>query len=159
MSKQIISQSRLKELLNYDSGTGTFIWKKSGTGRRKSLIAGNIGDQGYLSINIDKQHYKAHRLAFLYMDGVFPPDEVDHIDNIRHHNKWENLRYSTKSENMRNKLVARHNTSGVTGVSWSKGSNKWAAYMNHNGSRIYSKHDDWFEAVCFRKSLEIQYGF
>lgn len=76
---------------------------------------------------VDRQFYKAHRLAFLYMEGSFPRSDVDHINREPSDNRWANLRRATRSENNRNTRLYRNNTSGMRGVSWDKSKQKWVA--------------------------------
>jgi hypothetical protein len=93
--------------------------------------------RGYLQINFNGRLYKCHRLAFLYINGVFPVNEVDHIDNNKLNNRWSNLRECTRGENNYNYGLSSHNTSGVKGVSWHKGKEKWQARINVAGKSIY----------------------
>ena len=69
----MITQSRLKELLNYDHETGIFNWI---TGASKGgFKAGReckcLDVHGYIQINLGKNGsvQKAHRLAWLYTYG------------------------------------------------------------------------------------------
>ena len=94
-----LTQDRLKELLEYQPETGLFLWRKTGTGRRRKE-AGNASRE-YLRIQIDGKLYYAHRLAFLYMTG-WMPEFVDHKDGDTLNCRWDNLRESTTSENGKN---------------------------------------------------------
>lgn len=121
-----LTQERLKKVINYDSGTGEFIWLHNRI--RTDLIgmpAGSINGDGYRTIRIDRVLYQAHRLAFLYMTGKFPPADVDHINRNRADNRWDNLREATRSQNCFNKAMISTNTSGVKGVYWHKRNKKW----------------------------------
>ncbi len=40
----------------------------------------------------------SHTLAFLYMEGAFPKNEVDHLNHNRSDNSWVNLRKVTRVE-------------------------------------------------------------
>lgn len=118
MNTQNITQARLKELLHYDPLTGIFTWKIQRGPCCIGDIAGSKHNQGYLTARLDGAAYLLHRLAFLYMTGSFPADDVDHKNGLRHDNRWENLRSLTRSENNQNIAQARsHNKStGVLGV-------------------------------------------
>lgn len=99
-----ITYWRLKEVLHYNPETGIFIWLKTLSNRTKvGYNAGTHKNNGYMRIDIDGYFYYAHRLAFLYMTGEWPKNEIDHIDNIRDNNKWENLREVTRSQNNKNR--------------------------------------------------------
>lgn len=53
-----------------------------------------------------KRHFKAHRLvAEAFIDKKEGKDFVDHINRDRKDNRVENLRWVTRSENMRNPLT------------------------------------------------------
>jgi len=45
------------------------------------------------------------RLAYLLMEGEFPPAHIDHIDGNPWNNKWNNLRAVSQAENMRNRKL------------------------------------------------------
>ena len=125
---QLITQQRLKELLRYDSETGVFHWLvnrgKNGT---KNKLAGSRLTEGYLVITIDGRSYIAHRLAWLYVYGVWPTSGLDHINRVHDDNRITNLREATCAQNMQNRNSLSNNKSGVVGVSWNKRINKWSA--------------------------------
>jgi len=116
-SPDVFIYKRLKDLLHYDPSTGIFTWLQS-TNRKIKLgdIAGSLGPQGYIRIRFDGTYYQAHRLAFLYMTGRWPNEMIDHIDTVKHNNKWENLREATRQENGYNRSHQRDNKLGVKGV-------------------------------------------
>jgi HNH endonuclease len=47
--------------------------------------------------------YRAGRLAWLYMTGEWPKNQIDHINRDKADNRFCNLRDVTQTENMRNK--------------------------------------------------------
>lgn len=125
----MLSQDRLKELLRYDSLTGNFYWNTDvGTKVKKGTLAGGILSDNYLGIRLDGQLYRAHRLAWLYMYGVWPAGGVDHIDRNRRNNAINNLREADQSKNAQN--VVR-NAKG-----WSMRSGKYRAFVRLNYKRI-----------------------
>lgn len=130
-----LTQELLKKILHYNPGTGFFIWKKRG--RLLGKMAGGIGTGGYVRINISGKLHLAHRLAWLYVQGEFPENVIDHINGITGDNSLENLRACTRSENMRNARKRCDNTSGFKGVSWSKCANKWKACISISGEKRY----------------------
>jgi len=155
-----ISQEYLKSLLDYNPDTGVFTWIKSRKGAALGNVAGVVVWSGYRLIQIDRKTYRAHRLAFLWMTGSFPPKETDHINGIRNDNRWCNLRAVTGLENSLNKRKASNNTSGVMGVTWHRVSMKWQASIKVNQrSMALGYYKDFFEAVCARKSAETVFNF
>ncbi|MDD0156969.1 HNH endonuclease signature motif containing protein, partial [Shigella flexneri] len=67
-------------------------WKKKLSARGAvGKVAGTIS-YGYNAINIDGVRYFAHRLAWLYVYGEWPKQEIDHIDRNRRNNAISNLR-------------------------------------------------------------------
>lgn len=73
-----VSQARLKEMLDYNPGTGVFTWRSTGKGRpaRKGGVAGTLAPHGYLKIKIDQAQHYAHRLAWLYIFGELVPNSI-----------------------------------------------------------------------------------
>lgn len=105
----MITQPTLKQILHYNPETGIFT-RNTYLDKRGRLCGhrklGCIG-HGYLIITIKRKHYRAHRLAWLYMTGNFPEKHIDHIDGIRINNSWNNLREVTIAENNQNYRKAR----------------------------------------------------
>jgi len=158
--RESMTQERLRELIFYDPDTGIITWNKGRQGVRNDGIAGSHHPDGYIKICIDKKIYLSHRLAFLYMEGYMPENQVDHINRIKDDNRWQNLREVSRSCNARNTGICSNNTSGVTGVYWYKALNNWHAQITVPGSK---KHLGYFEsfddAVAVRWEAEVEYGY
>ena len=133
----MLTQERLKELLHYDPDTGVFTWKMPVRGRHVGSVAGGLSSNGYVRIKIDGAYYRAHRLAFLYVNGSFPPAYVDHLDHSRTNNRWSNLRPATGSENQKNTRIRSDNTSGFKGVHYDASSGAWMASAMLNSKTHY----------------------
>jgi len=129
----MITQARLKELFEYNQDTGLFTRKiRTSNSTHIGDIAGYKKPNGYMCISIDHKNYYTHRLAWLYMTGIFPEHDIDHIDSNRVNNAWINLREATRSENMQNLKVSKNNNkTGYLGVS-PKGC-KFIAQIKHQG--------------------------
>lgn len=133
--KQKVTLERLRELLSYDPDTGRFVWLVNRRCVRAGDVAGTVNSRGYIAIMIDGMLYTAHRLAFLWMHGVFPDRELDHINRDRADNRHANLRLATSSQNKVNTGVRRDNSSGFRGVSYCKVRKKYLAQIAHNGKK------------------------
>lgn len=130
-----LTQVRLMELLEYNPETGAFIRKVTTSSNAKAgQVAGNLEAEGYLRIFIDRKVYKAHRLAWLYMHGSFPPECLDHIDGNKANNAIRNLRLATNDENLQNRhKSSRRNSTGFLGVSYGWRQKSWKAGIKVNG--------------------------
>jgi len=134
----MLTQSRLKEVVNYNPETGDFIWIGHRYKSRNGLAAGHINQRGYRQIRIDGILYKAHRLAWLYVTGKFPEHSIDHISCIKTDNRYSNLRQADHSLNNQNiKKHRSHNKTGFLGVRYRKNINKYIADIRVNGKQIY----------------------
>ena len=130
-----LTAERLRELLRYDPETGSFVRLVTRGGSRSGATVGCLNALGYSVIMVDYRLYTAHRLAWLYMTGEWPPHEIDHADMDRANNRWSNLRSATKSENMSNIGIPASNTSGLKGVV--KSGNRWVAQIKKNKKLHY----------------------
>lgn len=130
----MLTQERLKQVLHYDPDTGVFTWAASRRTDRIGKEAGCRNTGGYIQIRVDGAFHYAHRLAWLYVTGDSPSDQLDHINGIRDDNRIVNLRVVTNRQNTENQRCARSNSrSGVKGVSWHKQCGKWTASIKSNG--------------------------
>lgn len=130
-----MDQYELKQVLDYDPKTGIFRWKQSLTNRVKAGDIAGTTNRRYIEITINGKKYLAHRLAFLYMNGSFPPDEVDHKNGNKLDNRWSNLREVESYVNRQNRVKHKTNTSGYLGVC--PCGNKWVAYIGVEGKSKY----------------------
>lgn len=159
MTEKILSQARLKELLDYNPETGLFTHKLYRGGRaKKDDVAGTITLDGYIRISIDGKIYKAHRLAWLYVYGHFPKQEIDHINRVRNDNRIFNLRDVNRYVNARNKTQAIKKLT-YPGASWYGRDQRWVSRIRVNGKRIHlGYYDDLISAVIAVKKAEMLYN-
>jgi hypothetical protein len=136
--REQITHEALKYWLEYYAVTGIFRWKN------RPAIQITVGDvagcptpDGYVLIGIGGILYRANRLAWFYMTGIWPENLIDHKDTNRSNNAWLNLREATYVENSRNTGMRSNNTSGVKGVSWHKAARKWSAQINVCGKKTH----------------------
>lgn len=131
----------LRSIVYYDPETGVFTWiARTGTGldgwnaRWPGTPAGAVGFDGYVRISVNQRLYLAHRLAWLYMTGVWPAKQLDHRNLIKTDNRFVNLREATHADNQRHRKMHRDNTAGYKGVSFNAG--RWRARIWHDGREI-----------------------
>lgn len=132
-----LTADRLREILAYDPETGVFTWKvRTANCVRVGDVAGSFDDKGYIKIKIDGRMHKAHRLAWLYVHGVWPKSGIDHVNSVRDDNRSANLREATQAENMQNERVSRsNNKTGFLGVAPSYG--KFQAQIWVGGKKMH----------------------
>lgn len=126
-----ITQARVLEVLNYDPVTGLFAYK-SGRGN-----GGTHTKDGYLQLKVDGAIYFAHRLAWLYVHGQWPADQIDHRNGVRGYNRIANLREASPSENAQNKGVRVGTASRFPGVVWHERDKRWQAQIRKDGRLYY----------------------
>jgi len=160
LANKSLTQKELMKDLSYDCDTGIFIRKISRSNVNIGDIAGGTEKNGYRVIRLKGKKYKAHRLAWLYIYGKFPDDQIDHINHIRNDNRISNLRSVTRSENLKNQSMFKNNTSGFSGVKWDKRDKVWKSQIGVNGKRIHlGEFTDKQDAIKARKEANIKYGF
>jgi hypothetical protein len=112
------SVERLNQLFLYDKETGNFVRKVSVGGKaKKGTVAGKLHHKGYIYIQVDGVRFGAHRLAYRVVTGIDPGNlQIDHVNNIRSDNSFNNLRLATNGQNKRNGRLHKNNTTGIKGV-------------------------------------------
>jgi hypothetical protein len=159
-----LTQARLKELFEYDLGTGLFR-RRVRCGRCKAgEIAGSTVSEGhggktYVMICVDYVTYYAHQLAFLYVLGYIPLG-VDHENGDGEHNWWLNLREATQTQNMQNARRPVRNKCGVKGVYWHTKDQRWMARIAVNKRRIFLGNFENIEdaAVAYAQAARQHFG-
>lgn len=151
----VLTQERLKEVLDYDPITGLFTWKMAISTTIK------IGDQagslsgGYIRINVGGISYGGHNLAWLYMYGQLTM--VDHKDSVGWHNWINNLRKTNYQLNAANRRSFLSN-SGIKGVHERNG--RYEVGIKVNQKRIYLGIYDSLEeaADAYMKAALYHFG-
>ena len=146
-----LTQEYLKQCLDYNPDTGVFTWKirplshfnsKQGCNRTNSQFAGTelkkIDDHGYIRPMINGKHIRAHRLAWLYIYGYMPINQIDHVNCIRSDNRIVNLREATPAQNNQNKKKpCKNNMNGSLGVSFYKRQGLFVARIKDKGKSYF----------------------
>ncbi len=100
----MIDADTLRSWLDYDPDTGVFTWRVKRRGTAEiGTVAGCRRDNGYRVISLYDRLYREHRLVWLYVHGVWPSDEIDHINGVRDDNRINNLREATRKQNSANR--------------------------------------------------------
>lgn len=133
----MLTQQEIKKRLYYNPETGIFIKLLSTNHVKAGDICGYINNRGYTHIGIKNKKYLAHRLAWFYMTGEWPKNQIDHINGIKTDNRLCNLREATNNENICNQRTPhKNNKSGYLGVYYASGSRKFAASIRFNNEKI-----------------------
>lgn len=163
LNEKLLTSAQLKEILHYNPDTGFFTWVKSvGQRAQKGRIAGSKVPGGYIKIKVLQKIYFAHRLAWLYMTGSWPENEIDHVDNNPSNNVFSNLRAATKSENAQNRGNRKGTVSRFKGVRFDLQRNKWLACIWLNDLKkekrigFFSSEDE--AAKAYRAEAEVLHG-
>ena len=155
MSK--LTQRKLLEILDYDQDSGLFTWR---VGKFAGEHAGTMARDGYWQIGIDYSLYAAHRLAWLYVHGRWPTEQIDHLNHDRSDNRMSNLRETTHIGNGKNRSKQSNNVSGKTGVVWNSAKKKWEARIGGTSNRIHLGNFESFESACrAREKAERKDGY
>ena len=161
--KKTPPQSLLLELFDYNQNTGIVTRKVvvTGSGVRSYQQVSNKTDRGYLWVQVDAKRHRLHRIIWKMVYGDFDESmQIDHINGVRNDNRLSNLRLVTHGDNNKNCCTFKHNTSGISGVTWHKAQRQWVSYIGLNGKRShlgYFNHMD--EAVKARKEAEVLYNY
>lgn len=146
--------------IGYTSNGKKFLFDKEDYSAIKSYTW-VINSDGYVFAYIKridgKQKYLyMHRLVM----GLDEKDDyvVDHRYHNKNDNRKEQLRITTVQNNNRNAVLAKNNTSGVTGVCWDKLMNQWKAEITIDYKTIILGYSlDFNKAVEIRKHAEEKY--
>lgn len=132
-----LTHDGLLELLDFDPATGAFVWKVSRSNRVKvGSRAGTVHrPTGGRYIAIGDEKFMAHRLAWFYVHGSWPAQDIRPLDD-----NYDNCAIANLSEVSRVALqhargAIRTNTSGYVGVS-ATASGKWQSKITWNYHQI-----------------------
>jgi len=140
----------------YSAERAAAAWNSKLAGKR-ALTA--VRKDGYQCGSVLGVNILAHRAIFAIVHGFYPP-EIDHVQGVEAGNVIGNLREATSLTNSQNQKRRRDNTSGTTGVHFSRRSGRWVAKIKVNYRAIhlgeFSSKDD---AVRARREAERVFGF
>ena len=156
----MLTCARLKVLLRYVKKHGVFKWRIAKPKVNIGDVAGTINGAGYVQISIDGKLYLAHRLAYLYVEGRFPKNLIDHRDGVRSNNRWSNLRDCSYSQNRLNSKISVKNSSGFKGVTYDPRRGKWLSRAKIDKK---SKHLGYFDSaedasLAYQNHVKVSHG-
>ncbi len=137
--------SHLRALFHYDPETGIFVRKVKTSSRSKlGVPVGTPCTQGHLQIRFNGAKHLAHRLAWLYVHGVWPGQFIDHINGDPTDNRIANLRDVSAAVNAQNQRAAtsKNKRSKLLGAHFHVQSGKFLAHIRLGG---VSRHLGSFE--------------
>lgn len=149
-----LTAERLRFLLRYAPETGLFYWRNPSGPRAVAGALAGSESQGYVNISVDGKLYRAHRLAWLYVYGVWPAKQIDHANRSRSDNRIANLRESDQSQNMGNAARRSDCRSGFKGVTAYR--SRWVATIRRSGKKVHlgvfdtpeAAHAAYVSAAC-----------
>lgn len=138
-AKPLPSAEILRAAFDYDPRTGILSWKEGA--RLAGKIAGHLEAKGKryrcMTVMLDYQSYKVHRVVWKIMTGQEPPDEIDHEDGDPSNNRWINLRDGTGGVNHMNVATSSRSKTNVRGVYPAKNGKSWCAAIYLKRKRSY----------------------
>lgn len=158
-----MDQRTLKERLLYSPRKGVFYWITPPSGHANLLgeEAGAVarGKKDYHVIQIDGVKYRRGRLAFLYMEGRWPREHIDHINGNSCDDRWSNLREATATQNAWNHKGRAKQSALPTGVR-KNASGRFSARIGVNGKQISlgAFESPKAAATAYRQAREKYYG-
>lgn len=133
-----LTQERVRELFVYEPTTGIFTLREANRLRPAGAVCGCVRHDGYIQLNVDNKSRAAHRVAWLYMTGEWPPHDIDHIDGDRQNNAIANLRHVSRSINLQNQRRCTRGNTGHLGVYVNpRLRKKFCAQISANGTHKY----------------------
>lgn len=134
----MLTAETLRRVLNYNPDTGLLTWRESRGRVAAGQVAGSLRKRdGVVRVRVNGRFYGAHRLAWLWVNGRWPGNELDHINGIPSDNRIANLRDCGRTINRQNMRRAHHDSASKTlGVSWSASSRKWRARIWAGGKEV-----------------------
>ncbi len=131
--------------------------------KKDAILKAGVNDNGYMLVilckNGSKKTAKIHILvwdAFSDIKRNGRKLQIDHLDNNKKNNRFDNLQLLSQRENLVKYTKTLNSTSKYTGVSWEKERNKWRSSIKANGKgRIIGRFDNEHDAhLAYQKALK-----
>lgn len=156
----LITQQELMRQIHYDPASGVFTWAIRKPKVKLGSVAGKLRPNGYREIRVNLSSYFEHRLAWLYVHGVWPEHALDHINRNPSDNRISNLREATQTQNLRNIGPRSNSKTGIKGVSLHRISGKYRAVIRTDGPRLWLGLFDTVDeaAAAYKAAAEKYHG-
>lgn len=134
-----IPTERLFEVFNVDFELGLLFWKiKSAKQIKIGKGLGWKNANGYLMVGLDYKQTMVHRIIWAMKYGVWPKNQIDHINGNKTDNRIKNLREVTNAQNCANrKKSSILSKTGIRGVFFDKNRKKFRAQITKNGKSTH----------------------
>jgi len=163
---KVFDIDQLRKMIRHDPQNGKLYWTdrddcppnvRSRIANKEAFI--NRSSNGYMRGAVNGVFLLAHRVIWALEYGHWP-EEIDHINGIRHDNRIGNLRSVGRAVNGQNLCLQERSKSGRIGVTWYKAYKRWAAAIVVNQKRIHLGYFDTVDEAAKARSLaEQKYGF
>lgn len=140
-----ITKEKLLQLFSYNPDTGDFTRISRPCNKVKiGDVPRCLSDEGYIHFRVNGGLYRAHRLAWLAVTGVWPDGQIDHINGIKTDNRFCNLRLVTNGQNQQNRRHARKDNlhSKSIGVGFWSVNGKWRARIQIDKKSVFLGYFD-----------------
>ena len=161
----MMDQGELRAALEYYPALGVFVWVKPSAyhrekaGTEAGCARANGGGKKYHVIKFQGGAHKRARLAWFYMTGRWPADQVDHINGNSLDDRWCNLREATPTQNAWNHKRRAKASELPMGVRTNP-SGRFSARLAVNKRMIQIGTYDTSEQACaaYQQAREVYYG-
>lgn len=129
----ILTYEQVREMFDYDEGTGILTWKIKHGYKYPGDEVGYTHRNGYRILDWGRTDITIHRIIWLWFNGNYPLQYIDHINGIRDDNRICNLRDVSQRENTHNKK--EHREGKKPGAFYNKWEQRWDARIYYEGKQ------------------------
>lgn len=148
-------------MFRYDEETGKLYRVRGANGKDYNLEVKQLdSNKEYLRVNIVDSYGKSaeflvHRIIWKIKTGVDPDGFIDHVDQDKLNNKFDNLRVVNNATNQRNKRMNKANKTGITGIRQLQNGN-YEPHIGINGRCIELGVFHTIEEAAIARSAALQ---